>query len=452
MAENGKPLERIHFVEVEIQNHMRVRRAHVFLPGAGVVPVSGKNRNGKTSFKRSLAALVGGDAEVEEAPRHRGAPADEESYIVGRLSDGTTLRRSFTGAASSKKGRLTAKDSEDRLLSQAHLNAIVGPRAIRPMSFLEKKGPEQREILMGFAPGLAGELHRFNARKAQLEDERRPHNSQMQVLGRIRKPEGEKPTRIDVTAELQELGRLQGVQRDRGDVERDLREVEQSMGRNKDAQRSATVRIADLEEQLARARRDLEALEAAHENLGATRATIQEQLADLPSVDSEIDAVRNRLAQADAVNAKLEPWKEWERAQVAIDGHRTEIARLNGELAELEVQKRTALDGAHLPFTGLTFDDAGEILLDGSPLSAASGMELCRLALEVAIADNPKLGVVFMNGNELDADALQEIHRLAEQHDFQVIMDIIHSPGMPGEVRMADGVAHQAAPAEASAS
>jgi hypothetical protein len=58
-----------------------------------------------------------------------------------------------------------------------------------------------------------------------------------------------------------------------------------------------------------------------------------------------------------------------------------------------------------------------------------------------------------MNGNELDADALLEIHRLAEQFDFQVIMDIIHSPGMEGEVRMVDGIAHQerAEPAEASA-
>ena len=83
---------RIHFVEVEIRNHMRVQRAKVFLPERGVVPISGQNRSGKTSFKRSLAALVGGDAEVEEAPRNRDAGEDEEAYIVSVLSDGTTLR------------------------------------------------------------------------------------------------------------------------------------------------------------------------------------------------------------------------------------------------------------------------------------------------------------------------------------------------------------------------
>lgn len=450
MTEKREP--RIHFVEVQVQNHMRVRRAHVFLPERGVVALSGGNRQGKTSFKRSLAALVGGDAEVEEAPRTRGAPEDEESYIVARLSNGTTLRRSFTSAATAKKGRLTAKDSEDRLLSQAHLNAIVGPRAIRPMGFLEKKPNEQREILMGFSPGLAEQLTRCNAKRAALEDERRPHNSQMQVLGRIRKPDGEKPTRIEVNAELLELARLQALQRDRGDLGLEIRQLEQSMGRNKDAQRSAKVRITELEEQLARARRDLQVLEEQHQKLDADRGGLQEQIAGWPTVDGEIAEVQERLARADAVNAQLEPWKDWERALVAIEGHRAEIARLNGDLTQLEVQKRTALEGANLPFAGLSFDDAGEILLDGSPLSAASGMELCRLALEVAIADNPKLGVVFMNGNELDVAALQEIHRLAEQHDFQVIMDIIHSPGFEGEVRMLDGIAHQDKPAEASAS
>ena len=443
--------ERIHFVEVIIQNHMRVRRAHVFLPDRGVVAVSGSNRAGKTSFKRSLAALVGGDAEVEEAPRHRDAPEDEEAYIVGVLSDGTTLRRAFTGAASSPKGRLTAKDSEDRLLSQRHLTAIVGPRALRPMRFLELKGSERREVLMGFAQGLEEALERLRAEKARLEEERRPHNSQTQVLGRVSEPEGERPEPVDVSAAMEELRDLQGKDRERGDLEREVRSLTESLEQNENDQKAARAKIAQLEEALETAIRDNDVLIKRHKRLHDDRQGARGMLDSLAPVDDEITAVQERLEQADAVNASLDPWKAWERAQKELAHHRGRAAGLNDELTKVERAKRDALAGAELPFTALSFDDEGEVLIEGSPLSAASGMELCRLALQVAIADDPDLGVVFMNGNELDEDALQETHRLADEHDFQVIMDLIHSPEFDGEVRMVNGVASQetAEPAEA---
>jgi hypothetical protein len=449
MADNGKE-PRIHFVEIQIQNHMRVRRAHVFLPERGVVPLVGSNRAGKTSFKRSLAALIGGDAEVEDAPRNRDAPEDEESYIVGTLSDGTTLRRSFTGAASSPKGRLTAKDAEDRQLSQRHLSAIVGPRALRPMRFLDAHPREQRETIMGFAPGLAEKLAEWSAERAGIEEQRRPHNSQLQVLGRIVKPEGERPEPVDVSAAMEELRGLQAAQRQRQDLGRAVVDVGRAIETNRGAQLAAQERIRQLELDLERARVNLRSYEIEGAHLVEQRTAATEAVEAVPSVDDEIQAVQDRISQADAVNASLKPWERFEEAQEAIKAHRTEAKRLTEALAVVERQKAGALAGADLPFTELSFDDAGEILIGGSPLSAASGMELHRLALEVAVADDPKLGVVFLNGNELDDDSLAETHRFAEVHDLQVIVERIFPTDLPGQVTMRDGVAEQAeSPADA---
>lgn len=444
MSETNGTRERIHFVEVEIQNHMRVRRAHVFLPGRGVVPLSGGNRQGKTSFKRSLAALLGGDSVVEDAPRNRDAPEDEEAYIVGTLSNGTTLRRAFTGAASAPKGRLTAKDAEDRQLSQAHLNAIVGPRAIEPMTFFDRRANEQAEILMGFAPGLKETLDELNVERARLEEERRPHNSQLQVLGRIARPEGERPEPIDVSEAMEELRRLQGEQRRQQDQRSALTRKQDEIEANERAQRQASDEVTRLQEQLDAAVARLQRLADVGTELAVQQAELEEAYHAEKSVEPEIEAVHERISQADAVNASLKPWEKWEEAQEAIAAHRTERDRLNEQLAEVERRKTEALASAELPFTALSIDDDGQILIDGSPLSAASGMERCRLALEVAIADDPDLGVVFMNGNELDDDALAEIHRMAEQFDFQVIMDLIRSTDIEGAVTMVDGVAHQA--------
>ncbi len=259
----------------------------------------------------------------------------------------------------------------------------------------------------------------------------------------MQKPEGERPEPVDVSGEMKRLGELQATQRDRGDVERRIHSLEESIEENQEEVSDAQKAIAELQEKLTRAKRELEQIKDRGSWLLAEKTAADEELAEMPVVDGEIESVTDRISQAGAVNEALEPWKEWERAQASIAEHRTERDTINELLGKLEHEKAAAISGAALPFTGLTLDDDGEILIDGSPLSAASGMERCRLALEVAIADDPDLGVVFMNGNELDLDALAEIHRLAEEHDFQVIMDIIHSPGYEGEVRMIDGVAHQ---------
>jgi len=444
MSESKGARERIHFVSVEIRNHMRVRRAHVFLPGRGVVPVSGRNAAGKTSFKRSLAALVGGDGVVEEEPRTKDAPLDEESYIIGTLSDGTTLRRAFTGAASAPKGRFTARDAGNKDLKQHHLNAIVGPRAIEPMTFFDRSPSEQAEILMGHSPGLRETLDSLKAERERLEEARRPHNSQIQVLGRIPKPDGQRPERVDVSDAMLKLRKLQSRQRERSDLQRQADDVVTRLRRNHDAQRSMSDRIAEMEEALADARADLEAMREAGETLEEERLAAQEAVDDVPPVDVEIETVQTLISQADAVNAVLKPWERYDEAQEALAQHRRERDRFNEALIDVERQKRDALAAAELPFTDVSIGDDGQVLLGGVALSAASGMERCRLALEVAIADDPELGVVFMSGNELDDEALVEIHRMAEEQDFQVILDIIHSPGFAGEVRMADGVAHQA--------
>ena len=182
---------RIHFVEGDSQNFMRIRRAKFFLPERGVIPISGKNCAGKTSFARALAALVGGDGQVEEEPRNRDAPDDEPPYVIGRLSNGTTIKRAITGAASTPKGRLTATDSEGRHLTQTHLTAILGVRAINPMEFFGKLKPhEQRDVLLGFAPALRDTLEQLNTEKEEVTEERRPHKPEVRRLDRAKEPEG----------------------------------------------------------------------------------------------------------------------------------------------------------------------------------------------------------------------------------------------------------------------
>lgn len=440
------PKERIHFVEVDMQNLMRIRRVKVFLRERGVVPVSGKNKAGKTGFLRGLKALVGGAGQVEEDPRNRDAPEAEPSYTLSKMSNGMTLKRDITGAASAPKGNWSGKDVKGRSLTAKHLAEMIGSRALDPLSFFGKQPREQRDILLGFAPLLRDSLAELAIEKEQVEEKRRPHNSEVTRLNKVSKPDGVRPDPIDVAGEM---GRLTGLE---SQVE--VREkAADKVGRTERGGKAAEVLLTEARDEIASLAEKLRGWEekkvAYEESVAALTEELraaQEAHEALPDVTEAIAAVKAHIAQADSVAVDLEPWKAWDKAQTEIGGHRVEARRLTDILNGIDQRKREATQDANLPFTDLTFDDDGEILIDGERLSAVSGKELATLALEVAIADDPDLGVVFMSGNELDDEALAATDELAEEHDFQVIMDIIHSPGMEGEVRMVDGVAHQDEP------
>lgn len=443
-----EPKVRIHIVEVDAQNFMRIRRAKAYLPERGLIPISGNNCAGKTSFLRAVQALVGGDGQVEKDPRNKDAPDSEPSYIVGKLSNGTTSTRSITGAKSSPKGTLKAKDSEGRHLDQGHLSGIVGANALRPMNFYRLRPHEQLDVILGFAPGLKDTLEQINTEKAETEELRRPHNSEVTRLGKVREPTGVRPDPVDVSAEMERLAGLEREQLDRAQAVLHLTEVVNAGELKAEEIAIAEKKVGETEAALHDARVRRTALVAEKNELAGGWEEADAKVAGLPDHTEAIAAVKLHISDAGAVNVELEPWKEWDNAQAGLVIGRAEAARFTEILKGVAVRKREAVQGADLPFTAVSFDDDGEILIAGEPLSAASGKELAVLALEVAIAEDPDLGVTFINGNELDDDAFLEVHNLAEKHDFQVLMDVIHSPGARGEVKMVDGIAHQDASPE----
>jgi hypothetical protein len=294
--------------------------------------------------------------------------------------------------------------------------------------------------------------------------------------------------RVDVSAELRRMGELQKAERGRQDL---IREAERERRDAAEAAAEARRKMAHVIERLEgrleangsavtdavrkvdALRKTLEAAEQALDTLRRTRIDLEAELhqgrdawqalqtpedasAAVPEPElppdpaEEMAAVRARIDAADRIREALEPWAEWEKARVGLETHRAKAERLTAALAGIDQEKRAATQGAELPFTAVSFDDAGEVLLLGLPLGAASGFELCRLALEVTVAADPELGVVLLSGAEIDPESLGELHEFAEARDIQVIMDMWYSPGLPGEVHMVEGVGYQGKAAQTS--
>lgn len=450
MSTNGRK-DGIHVVGLDVETLHRIRLARVKLkPGGGLVKLTGRNGSGKTSLLRTVKEAFGGAAEVSEVPLH----GDAEAGLVRiKLSNDFTITRRIT--AENPKGYLTVIAPDGGKHGQAKLNEWLGSMSFDPLAFFTLKPERQAEILfsIGKDPELKAKLAEVRARHAKLYAERTPHISDQQRCRRVKRPDGERPQPVDVSASIAELQRLQVAQRERGDVERAARSLVDSMRINDEHQRDAVKKIERILQELEEARADLDNLKASRANLEKAHADHVEALGTLPVLDDAIAAVQERLEQADAVNATLEPWKEYERAQVDLKTATTAADALTDQLGKLKSEELRLIAAAGIPVPGLTFDaDTCEPMLNGFPLELASGGERIRLAVAVAIAVDPELRVCLVDeANDLDLEALEELDRLAQEHGFQVFACRIGLEGA-GEIVLEDGEARTAEPAEASAS
>ena len=439
MSTNGKK-DGIHVVGIEVENLHRIRVALVkLLPGGGLVRVTGKNRSGKTSLLTTIKEAFGGAGAVTAVPIHAGADA---GFVKVELSNGFTVTRKIT--EKNPKGFLTVIAPDGGKHSQSKLTEWMGTGSFDPLAFFTLKPERQREILLGLGkdPELAAKLDDVRERHAKLYAERTPFISEQQRCRRVQKPTGERPAPIDVSAAMEELRGLQSQERDRGDLEREARSLVDSLRQNDQAQLKSSNRITELEEQLGTERANLAMLKSQQEGIERVHRDYLERIDATPPVGAAIAAVQDRITSAEAVNRSLEPWREWERAHELLKAATKSADELTAKLGATKSEELKLIADSGIPVPGLTFHpETCEPLLEGFPLELASGGERIRLAVAVALAVDPELRIALVDeANDLDLDALQELDRLAQAHDFQVFACRIGIES-PGEIVVEDGEA-----------
>lgn len=438
MSMNGTK-ERATILQMDVEDVQGIRVAHLErIPGRGLVKVTGKNGAGKSSLLKAIRGAMGGKAEVHERVVND-ASEDGKASVEIVLSNGWRLVRRHTEA--NPKGSLTVEGPDGGKHGQTRLNEMLGPLSFDPLAFFGLKPERQREILLslGTDPDLPGKLDGIRADRSALEEERRPFNSELQRIQRTEKPEGARPEPVDVSTETKRLQELQAAQREHQDIHRAVARAQDGVGAAQASVDQAEARIRKLEEELAAARtqRDeqVRLREEAKARLRDAQATADASTDPTP----DIEAIMARLDQASAVERALEPWKEWDRAQARVKEVKVQSEALTIRIDALKEQEQELMASAALPVPGLTFDDAGEPMLNNRPLALASGGERIRCAVAVAIAADSDVGICLIDeANDLDPEGLEELDRLGHEHGFQIWSCRIGLEG-PGDVVVADG-------------
>lgn len=415
----------ITIVGVKVDRFQRLTAARVEVgPEGGLIRITGPNKAGKTSLLRAIAANIGGGKEVPSDPLHEDS---ETGAITLKLSNGFTIERRFTNTASGLKGYLKAVGPDGKEMKQTALNDWLGSWAFDPLHFFNLDKNEKRSMLLGLDPGVAEKLVKIDNDMETLKTKRLPFNSTIQKINRMDAPDGLRPEKVDVTAEMEKLAELEDLQAEFNKVTADLSVASGSVTTHENNIEKFKQQIED-EEGL---------LRAAQNNLNEIRAKAGKQM----PATVDIEELKLKISGADAINEKLIPWEVHDRALEEFVDAREQSESYTSKIATLDQDKKNLLSELSIGVDGLGFDPAGNPTLNGHPMEQASGGERVKVATQVAIAYNPQLRICLIDeANDLDTYALEELDALAREHGFQLWVCRIDE-GNPGEVVVDNGQA-----------
>ena len=412
-----------------ISNLKRLHDVDIRPEGRTVIMITGPNAAGKSSvFDAILMAAT--NAGLEDPIRH-GADKATIKLSAGEYEVSRTITRRGTTTTVRKNGEKQGK-------AQATLNELFGSLAIDPMAIFSMKQDDLAEQ-MRLAAGLdftdvdAAHGAAYQARTTANNEFKR---AELRLDGMVAPPAGT-PDEEQSAAELSD--RLEG-----------LREQWQA-NRDAESQRNQLfAAAAELAGQSVDAETEIERLEAAiaiqreimKKRLQQSDAKHAEALAaSVPPqpAQEEIDAVKAAIANVDNVNAAVRAKHAYADAQAEAARTKAEAERLDAEVKRFETQKRRMIDEAAYPVPGMTVDGKN-VFVNSTPISGLCSQERLDFAVDVAMAQHPKIKVILAR----DAQMLDEAHRQrlidrALAAGYQPWLEIVACAGSDGAIHIEEG-------------
>jgi hypothetical protein len=425
-----KPLR---LTKLEIENVKKIKVARLQLdPDGNVVLIRGENGAGKSSALDAIHYLVGGkDAQPPQVIR----TGETSARVTGEFApDGVVIERTWSEEKTTVEVRTA--DGAKYKSPQALLDSWMGPLRFNPGSFLAMDAKAQADALKKLT-GL--DFSKLDAEREKLYAKRTQTNAdgvaKAARLKAMAPPSG--LDRVEVKDLLAQQEKLRQEEKDGEEVRRSL-----AIARKQIPLKEAA--IAETERALALLRKDLQETIEAEKELSAEAAA-------LTDVGPAIAAVREKIAGAENVNARVAADIERAGLSVEVDMLRDASKALTQQIAKIDEEKARQLAEAKMPVPGLGFGADG-ITLNGVPFVQASQAEKLRVAFAMWLSAHPKLAVApIQDASLFDKKSLALVAQMAQEAGVQVLLEVVGDGDVgivfeDGEVVKVDGAAPKAAP------
>jgi DNA repair exonuclease SbcCD ATPase subunit len=413
-------------VKLLAENFKRIKAIEIE-PNGNTVLITGKNGQGKSSILDSIVSALCGkkycpDKPIRDGEDHAEVVIETENYII---------KRTFTEAGG---GAVTITNADGMKASspQKLLDKIVGQIAFDPMEFInlgetERGRKDQRDKLMELVGLNFSDIdEKINAIKSERSDIRRDKERYEHEAERIVIPEDTPDEPVSVAELSQQLQKATESNAKFSEYERETGRLTSLYADTKRDYDVTAKQIENLKAELSRAEVSLKRLEATLTEIN--QADEENRNAQKAFVKVDTEAIQAKIANAESINDQIRLKKQKAELQEQVEAKAEEWRAKGQEIKELEAEKAKRLSEAKMPLPGLSVSD--DCVMSGNvPLSQENDAKKLEIGMAIAMAENPKLRVILMKGNDLDEDSLKAISKLADEKDYMVWIERIEGEG-----------------------
>jgi hypothetical protein len=143
---------------------------------------------------------------------------------------------------------------------------------------------------------------------------------------------------------------------------------------------------------------------------------------------SELDAIDQQIIEAGKINEQAIRYQQYIQKKEEKETHELRL-KANKELQHITEQKRVEyIKAFKFPFSNITVDDDGQLLLAGKPIKDPyfSTGELLKIIPILLSTSNPELKYVFIQGfNDLDEDNWKQVEEYLTGKGFQLVVEMV---------------------------
>jgi hypothetical protein len=388
----------VRITRFEAENFKRLRTVDITPdPESGTVIVGGRNAQGKTSVLDGIMAALAGRAGSKELVRPI-RDGEAKARVIVELED-LVIERKWTPSGSTLT--VSPKDGVSRLNSpQAVLDKFIGALSFDPLKFAESEPKDQVKTLINLIGREA--FDEIAQRRQGAYEMRTDVNRQLKSVKARREAMG-------IVPEVQPV---------------DVAEV---TNRFLDAQR-----LEQARDDWGRLQRQIEDLQAQQEEVGRKAKEINAKYTTRTLEPAH--ALQEMMRVAETRNRQAREFDDARTLDEELAAAEQEAARLTTMMSAADEERAALIASAPLPVPGLGFDEDG-VTLNGVPFIQSSAAERLKVSVAMAMAFNPELRVICIrDASLLDDDSKRTLAQMAQEHDYQIWLEVVGDPGEVGVV------------------
>lgn len=437
--------------QIMLKNFANVNQIEVNLKD-DVVYLIGENGSGKTTIGlNGIWFILEGLAKVGKKVLH----GDRFRFIgnhgptaIGQLllhDDEENIDITIQRRMTKSKTELKMTASDDRQLPSDFIDSIFNIFSINPIGFA-RLSPQEQAIALGIDTSENDQLKQkvYNERREIGYDVKRLKGA-MEEVGIVEKVE-----KINIQKLLKRKDQIEtnNTKLTEKAVEQKNEKIQEIVEFNKQqdkkqvAMTSLTKEIESKEQAIKTLRENIERLKTMLDSENSSYETLIEKYNEMPTpakqktINIPLDkpdledtsALNIQIENAEATNQQAAIYQQSIDAQDKYEIVKENYNNKTNELQKIENNRIEYIKSCNLPFSNITIDDSGGVLISDRPFNETyfSKGEILRMGIKLAAIANPKLKYVFIpDSQSIDKKNREKLFTELVETGFQVVAEYV---------------------------